>query len=94
MRYNRTKVGDFTAVGNVDLELPGVEKKTYQFIFGGAAATMQILGSIDGTNFVQIGADITADALRYVNDVLSKVRIRCNAYTSGTVTVWAGHGAP
>jgi hypothetical protein len=47
-------------------------------------ATYKVKVSYDGTNFVQFGADVTADADVSLPDAAVAVRVDCSAYTSGT----------
>jgi hypothetical protein len=57
-------------------------------------ATVQVMGSIDGTNYVQIGSDVTADSLVSVASVVQFIRIDKTLQTSGTQTATlCGYGA-
>lgn len=47
-------------------------------------ATLKVLVSYDGTNFVQYGANVTADADVALPDATKMVKVQCSAYTSGT----------
>lgn len=62
---------------------------TYQAVVTGTA-TVEVQGSNDGTNWVQI-ANFTASGASTKADAFKYVRANVTAYTSGAVTVIAGY---
>jgi hypothetical protein len=62
--------------------------KTVQ-VNGPFVATLQIEGSVDGSNFVAIGTPLTAPGLLSVPFAVQFVRVRVTAFTSGTPTAVA-----
>lgn len=57
----------------------------YVTISGTFVGTIKIEVSNDGTNFVQDGADITSPKAQAVTGRAKYTRMRCSAYTSGTI---------
>lgn len=53
-------------------------------VTGTFTATLKLEGSMDGTNFQQIGSDITAAGLTAISPVYNYIRLNTTAYTSGT----------
>jgi|FLYL01.1.fsa_nt_gi hypothetical protein len=60
------------------------DKATVQ-VWGTFTATVKVEGSQDGTNWTQIGSDLTAPGFVDVDKKVKFVRTRASAYTSGTV---------
>lgn len=75
--------GTAEPVGVLDL------RDKYLQVGGTFTATIQIQGSVDGTNYVSEGSAITtaSTAAVAVNPTYQKMRAVCTAYTSGTPTV-------
>jgi hypothetical protein len=88
-RTPKTKdLGSLTAVANgttVDVSYM-YEFNKYVTIAGTFVGTVKIETSADGTNWVQEGADVTAPAVREVATRNRYLRMRCSAFTSGTIT--------
>ena len=72
-----TGAGDAKTVSRVDL---GAVQVT-----GISVATVAIEGSIDGTNYEQIGNDITSDEIRQITDIVRHIRANVTAHTAGTI---------
>lgn len=54
---------------------------------GTFVASLDIEGSVDGSNYVKIGSSVTTKSSNSVTDTLMKIRVRMSAYTSGTPVV-------
>ena len=54
---------------------------------GITTATIHLEGSNDGTNFEQIGADITADGVVEISTYVKNIRANLFAWTTGTISV-------
>ncbi len=59
-------------------------------VAGTFVATLQLEGSIDGTNFADIGAAITTPSIVAVDGYFELLRIRTTAFTSGTPAAQLG----
>lgn len=53
-------------------------------VSGTFVATLQLEGSVDGDNFVNVGGGITTPGVTAIPGYFSKLRIRTAAFTSGT----------
>lgn len=51
---------------------------------GTFTATGKVMGSADGTEFAQIGSDVTGPGSVSISGRWKKLRFDCTAYTSGT----------
>jgi len=71
-------IGEKIDVGHVD-------EVTMQ-VDGITTATVQLEGSLDGTNFYIIGAALTADGVVSTSNIFRYVRAHAIAWTSGTIT--------
>ena len=61
-------------------------------VSGTFVATMQLEGSLDGSTWNTIIADITTTGFHAIDPILKAVRINTTAYTSGSpVVIVAGH---
>lgn len=56
-------------------------------VSGTFVGTVKIEGSQDGTNFTQIGSDITTVSSAQITDYYPFTRANVSAYTSGNITV-------
>ncbi len=59
-------------------------------VAGTFVATLQLEGSIDGTNFADVGAAITTPTIVAVPGYLELIRIRTTAFTSGVPVAQLG----
>ena len=64
-------------------EVDHLRNKTVQFS-GTFVATLQLEGSLDGTNWVAVESAVTAAGLVEVSHTLKQLRVKTTAYTSGT----------
>lgn len=77
-----------TAVGIMHL-LPEKSIHFSGFLTGTfTKATVQVMGSNDNTNWVQIGSDVTDDSIVSVTTPLQYIRIDKTVQTSGTQKAW------
>lgn len=78
----------FTALGSVTVtpafDVRHLEELVVQ-ISGTFVGTAQIEISQDGTNFAQFGANQTAPAVVQITVPCQQVRVRCSAFTSGSI---------
>ena len=52
-------------------------------IGGTFVATLRVEGTIDGVNWIALGADITSPVLQLYDQTVQRLRIRTVAFTSG-----------
>jgi hypothetical protein len=52
----------------------------------GGTNTVQVMGSLDGVNFFQIGSDVTATSFVAISPVLNYVALNTTVYDTGTIT--------
>lgn len=77
------------------IDVEELENKTVH-VKGITTATLHICGSLDQTkpannvNEIQIGDDITADALIEIPAHLKWIKVRCSAWTAGTISAFLG----
>lgn len=73
-----------TATGNGTVARPVGAKGTLM-VSGITTATIKVEVSHDGTTYVQLGVDITADGATTIDTPVMYLRARISAYTSGTI---------
>jgi hypothetical protein len=75
------------------LDVRGLEAWSIQ-IDGITTATLQIRGSnnptipSDSAHGEQLGSDVTVDAIYYTDSPLNWVKVRCSAWTTGTISAY------
>lgn len=55
---------------------------------GTFVGTYQVVGSVDGANWVNIGSALSAPGYQFVGNGYTFIALNCTAYTSGTPVCW------
>lgn len=58
------------------------------FVGGTFTATLRIQGSLDGSTWADLTADITTPSILQLPQTVEQIRVNTTAFTSGTPAVW------
>ena len=91
---DKTLLDGITAIADGEwISAEALEGKTIH-VKGISTATLHICGSCDpakpanGVHEIQIGDDITADCLVGVREMVKWLKVRCSAWTAGTISAF------